>query len=82
MKKAMLAKFTQDHKAKYTLVETGENILMEATYDKFWGTGRRITDPQVFNRNFPGSNICGKLLMNTRATLLKGKVSHHKDQAE
>ena len=73
MKKAMLAKFKQDPKARDTLIATGDNLLLEASRDKHWGIGRAIADPYVFSKDFPGKNVCGKLLMEVRALLLEHK---------
>ena len=41
-KKAMLAKFKQDPKARVTLIATVDNLLLEATRDKHWGLGEPL----------------------------------------
>lgn len=69
MKKAMMAKFMENPRSRKFLVETGENQLLEASLDRFWGIGKRISDPTLFDKNFPGGNVCGKMLMEVRSQL-------------
>lgn len=53
--KGNLAKFGQNPKLKKKLLETGDQILCEASpYDKIWGIGLCIKDPKVKILN------CGK----------------------
>ena len=70
LKKAMLAKFTQNPELSPFLKNTGDRILIEATRDKYWGVGRGIGDPSLFNKdNWPGLNTCGKMIMEIRDEL-------------
>ena len=50
---------------------TGNLILGEANhYDKMYGTGIRLTDPQALDdKSWPGDNILGEILMTIRGQL-------------
>lgn len=61
MKKACLAKFTQNENLKKILLSTGTKELREHTFrDKFWGDG---------GKNGKGKNHLGKILMEIREKL-------------
>lgn len=69
--KAILAKFSSDQHLKKILVETGDDILAEASpLDKIWGIGLAPNDPKVQDINaWDGSNLLGKCLMKARDAL-------------
>lgn len=68
MKVACRAKFEQNPELKRVLMDTGDSILAEATpYDKKWGTGIAIWDPEVAEiSKWTGTNIMGNVLMKVR----------------
>jgi ribA/ribD-fused uncharacterized protein len=60
MKKALLAKFRSNEFAKEILLETGDEIIVEASpWDNYWGTGK----------DGDGQNRLGYLLMEVREIL-------------
>lgn len=69
--KANIAKFSQNEQLGKFLIETGENVLVEASpCDVIWGIGLKagskgIEDP----RNWKGLNLLGFALMETRDKL-------------
>ena len=63
MEKAMLAKFSQNERAKAYLRSTGNNILAEATLSKIWGTGLKLNDEANGAKNWQGKNETGLVLM-------------------
>ena len=70
LKRGMAAKFNQNPKLSEILRETRGSTLAEATRDRFWGTGRTLTDPKIFNeRSWIGKNKSGQLLMEVREEL-------------
>lgn len=64
-------KFSQDTGLMDILVETGDDILVEASpYDNIWGVGMHSDDPDIFDqKKWKGTNLLGKALMVTRAKL-------------
>ena len=71
MYEAVEAKFSQNEYLKRRLLDTGRNVLVEASpYDKYWGAGfgkasRSIYDPTLW----PGENRLGFILMELRDNL-------------
>ena len=65
------AKFEQNDKCKVFLLSTKNKEIMEASQtDKFWGVGRGLRDPQLWNKNSrQGKNHMGKILMEVRNSL-------------
>ena len=60
MRKAVLAKFSQNPDIKEILLQTGEEEIIEATTDDYyWGCGSKGT----------GKNMLGKILMEVRELL-------------
>ena len=60
MKKAVLAKFSQNPDIKEILLQTGDEEIVEATTDDYyWGCGSKGT----------GKNMLGKILMEVRELL-------------
>lgn len=66
----MIAKFTQNPHLGELLKATGGTTLAEATRDRFWGTGKTLTDPKIFTeQSWIGKNRSGQLLMEVRNEL-------------
>ena len=68
VKRGLHAKFTQNDSMKQLLLQTGSKIIAEGSpYDKIWGTGKAVdvTNPRQWN----GTNLLGKLLMEVRSEL-------------
>ena len=72
---ANLAKFSQNEKAQYYLLSTGDKILAEASpYDTIWGIGLEASDFDSTNPDrWPGKNLLGKVLMRVREELRQSK---------
>ena len=70
-----LAKFSQNEKAQYYLLSTGDKILAEASpYDTIWGIGLEASDFDSTNPDrWPGKNLLGKVLMRVREELRQSK---------
>ena len=66
------AKFTQNDELKNALLNTGDNVLAEASpYDTIWGIGMSSTDPSAKNpQQWKGLNLLGKALMIVRGHLV------------
>ena len=65
-----LAKFEQNHRAKYFLLTTGNTILAEATKDKYWGIGLTLDSDAVGDpKQWPGQNTFGLILEEVRAKI-------------
>lgn len=65
--KGALAKFSQNERLKESLLKTNGKILAEATRDRWWGTGKSISDPTGFE--WDGENYMGQVLMQVRKVL-------------
>lgn len=61
-------KFSQNKDLREFLIHTTGCVLVEASpYDKIWGIGLRVTDPDFQNiKNWPGQNLLGFSLMQVR----------------
>ena len=61
-------KFDQNEKMKQILINTGDNIIVEASpYDKIWGVGLNATDSRIMNPFYwEGKNLLGFVLMKVR----------------
>ena len=72
MKKACIAKFTQNLEARNELIASNDSILAEASpWDKIWGIGLAIWDKKALDPNeWNGQNLMGKVLMEVREILL------------
>ena len=69
MRLAVLAKFTLHKDIQKKLLETGNNILIEATTDDYyWGEGTEKT----------GKNMLGIILMEVRDVIRNNKVEEYK----
>ena len=64
---ACKAKFVQNERARKFLLETGDDILAEATTDNYWGTGLKVDDEKIGAKgNWKGQNVLGDILMQIR----------------
>ena len=67
MSKAMKAKFTQDTGAKQFLIKTENNVIVEATKNKTWGSGLSLMDENNgIKLKCTGQNLAAQILMNVR----------------
>ena len=71
LRRALLAKFTQNEDLKKKLLDTGDCWLVEcARTDKIWACGIRLDDDRRFDAaNWRGQNILGFTLMDVREML-------------
>ena len=71
VKRALIAKFTQNKELGEKLKATGSNVLVEAAhYDTVWGIGLSEDHPDARSpEKWPGENLLGKLLMEVRSEL-------------
>jgi ribA/ribD-fused uncharacterized protein len=67
--KANLTKFSGD--LKQYLLDTGDKEIVEASpYDKIWGIGLGMRDPNLTDKSkWQGKNWLGECIMNVRETL-------------
>lgn len=66
-----LAKFMQNEGLKQILLNTGDDILVEASpYDKIWGIGLSESNAKnIPPEQWPGENRLGKILMDVRRSV-------------
>jgi ribA/ribD-fused uncharacterized protein len=70
MHRAILAKFTQNARARAFLMQTKDSVLAEATLDKVWGTGLKLSDVNLGKQaKWNGKNRTGEILMRVRHEL-------------
>lgn len=71
VKRGVKAKFAQNKDIMKTLLNTGNALLAECSpYDKKWGIGIDINDPQrLVIANWKGKNLLGRILMEVREEL-------------
>lgn len=78
MYKAVYAKFEQNPLLKVKLLDTGYDILAEASpWDKKWGIGLGISNENVYNTDKWGGNGLGLILMGVRGELRYGRVDYN-----
>lgn len=70
---ANYAKFSQNEDLKKELLNTGNNIICEASpYDKIYGIGIKKSDPDVHDQSkWKGTNLLGKAIMDAREKIKK-----------
>lgn len=74
MYKGLCAKFSQSPRLGKFLLETGDNLLCEASENTVWGVGLTLQNPRIWNiDNHTGQNKLGKVLMRVRSTNNLGK---------
>ncbi len=74
MYEGLWAKFTQNPELKKKLLDTGNEVLAEASLsDRIWGIGLRMNDSRIFSmKNWQdGRNLLGFTLMKVREDLKK-----------
>jgi len=65
-----VAKFKQNPALGQFFLATGEQPLVEASPDRIWGTGFRITDQRAYQpQHWRGFNLLGLALMQARAVI-------------
>ena len=71
MKRAVCLKFEQSPnlKLKEKLKLTGDKILVEPTWDLFWGGGATLASLDLKRNTWKGENRLGEILMNIRSDL-------------
>lgn len=72
MLKTQILKYTQNSFASDRLIDTGSNVLVEASdRDIIWGCGYSETDPRTYDQKlWRGKNNLGRCLMQTREILV------------
>jgi len=81
VKKANIAKFSQNQKLKDILLSTGDKILVEASpYDRIWGIGLAEDSPSaILPDKWCGENRLGFILMEVRKILRDGIKEEKKE---
>ncbi len=70
MREGLYLKFDQNLNLKEKLVKTAASILAEAShFDRCWGTGMSMNDPNIKDLSKWGQNHLGKLEMDIREAL-------------
>lgn len=69
MAEILLLKFTQNRDLGQTLLKTGERQLHEATGDRKWAVGFDISSKGLTDKEWPGGDLLGQLLENTREAI-------------
>lgn len=72
---ACYLKFEQNVECRKLLIESYPLHIVEASsYDKIWGIGMGVDDPDItIESKWKGKNLLGKVLMDVRTILLKGR---------
>ncbi|KAL3103828.1 hypothetical protein niasHT_020857 [Heterodera trifolii] len=79
MQRVVYEKFRQNQPLCEALLRTGFVRLVEASTDRYWAAGLRITDEAIHSsNNWPGRNELGWLLMRVRDQLRP--LPHHVHQ--
>lgn len=69
MRHIITEKFTQNYELGGKLVSTGQEALIEATIDGFWGAKASITSKSIKDGTWMGANFLGKILAEVRNEL-------------
>ena len=74
--KVVHAKFTQHSELANWLVSTGERTIVEASPDKLWGVGLKLSNPEILNPSAWGDSIncMGQALMKVRDEIKKKRA--------
>jgi predicted NAD-dependent protein-ADP-ribosyltransferase YbiA (DUF1768 family) len=66
----LLEKFKQNEGPRNILLNTGSRRLGEATTERYWGIGMKLSDPYVLNTSkWSNENIVGSMLERVRTEL-------------
>ena len=63
-------KYIQNPDLRAVLLATGNDTLVEATIDPYWGSGCSIDSKALERKTYTGWNIAGALLQEIRAEIL------------
>ena len=75
--KGLLAKFDQNPKLKTILLNTGSKTLVECSWDKIWGTGYPLSQPECLDaENWKSPGLLGTLQMSVREKLKATGTGH------
>lgn len=69
MRHIVTEKFAQNFELAGKLVSTGQELLIEATMDAFWGAKASITSKAIRDGSWMGANFLGKILGEVRDQL-------------
>lgn len=69
MRHILKEKFAQNYDLAGMLVSTGQDLLIEATMDGFWGAKASITSKSICDGSWMGANFLGKILGEIRDDL-------------
>lgn len=78
MRDIVTAKFSQTPAMKAALINTGSINLIEATFDRFWGSGLPLNTKGMIEGRWHGSNVLGQILVELR-TELRRETNHGKE---
>ena len=74
--KGLYAKFEQNPSLKQVLLQTGEKMIVESSYDRIWGTGIPLSDPTCLDKKrWFNPGILGTILMDIHTKLNHGITS-------
>lgn len=62
-------KFSQNKRLGAELLKSSPALLIEATFDTFWGAGLPVNSKDLINGNWRGRNNMGQILVNCRTEL-------------
>ena len=75
--KGLLVKFDQNPKLKTILLNTGSKTLVECSWDKIWGTGYPLSQPECLDaENWKSPGLLGTLLMAVHEKLKATGTGH------
>lgn len=75
MKHIVQQKFKQHPPLQDALVNTGANALIEATYDKYWGSGLPLTARNLRDGKWTGRNCLGVILNDIRTEIKRERAA-------
>ena len=76
IKLLLFAKFSQNTHLAQFLLNTEDDIILEASRDKFWGIGKTLRDKDLWiEEKWTGYNLMGKLLMKVRKMIKDTKIN-------
>lgn len=79
MRAVIYSKFSQNETIRKKLINTGDNVLLQCTKNRWWGCGLRLDAKEWdLGITYPGLNKTGTILMEVRAALKK-KMGNKED---